>query len=289
MRVAFLLTPRGGAGILGAVKNSAKKPADNSSPDVAGHKFYRSDKKAWYAEPDKRTGRVAVRPEARRKRANPLVDTVEKIPLKTHLVTERDDIVELCKRYVTPANPRPDDVLVISEKIVAVTQGRTRKFEDIKEGFWAKFLSARVAKPPWGIGAVGLPVKMQAAIDLVGLPRILLAAAVAALTRLLGRTGDFYRVAGPQVAQIDGTRVGTFERYINVVIYGPAYPKWVCERVRDAVGLETAVIDANDYGDVDVLGRTDGIDAHWLSLALADNPLGQELQMTPLGLVRRKG
>lgn len=270
------------------VKNSPKKPADDSSPDIDGYRPYRSKEKAWYAEPDKRTGRVAVRPDARRKRANPLIRTVEKIPIKTRLVTEDDDIVELCMLYVPAANPRPGDVLFISEKIVAITQGRTRRFEDIKEGFWARFLSARVAKPPWGIGAVGLPVKMQAAIDLVGLPRILLAAVVAALTRLIGRTGDFYRIAGPQVAQIDGSRVGTFERYINVVIYGPAFPKWVCERVRDAVDLETAIIDANDYGDVDVLGRTDGVDAHWLSLALADNPLGQELQMTPLGLLRRK-
>jgi hypothetical protein len=283
-----LLTVRGPAGILGAVKNSPKKPADDSSPDLGGYRPYRSKDKEWYVEPDKRTGRVAVRPDARRKRANPVIRTVEKIPIQTRLVTEDDDIVELCMQYVTPANPRPDDVLFISEKIVAITQGRTRKFEDIHEGFWAKFLSARVAKPPWGIGAVGLPVKMQAAIDLVGLPRILLAAAVAAVTRLIGRKGDFYRVAGPQVAQIDGTRVGTFERYINVVIYGPAYPKWVCERVRAAVDLETAIIDANDYGDVDVLGKTDGVDAHWLALALADNPLGQELQMTPLGLLRRK-
>jgi len=270
------------------VENHEKKPADNSSHDLAGHEFYRSKEKAWYVEPDKKTGRVAVRPDARRKRANPLLATVEKIPIKTRLVTEADDIVELCCEYVPPADPQPGDVLFISEKIVAITQGRTRRFEDIKEGFWAKFLSARVAKPPWGIGAVGLPVKMQAAIDLVGLPRILLAAAVAAVTRLIGRSGDFYRVAGPQVAQIDGSRVGTFERYINVVIYGPAYPKWVCERVRDAVDLETAIIDANDYGDVDVLGKTDGVDAHRLALALADNPLGQELQMTPLGLLRRK-
>ncbi len=265
-----------------------KKPADDSSPDLDGHEFYRSKKKAWYVERDKKTSRVAARDYAKRKRANPLVHTVEKIPIQTHLITERDDIVELCERYVTPAVSRQGDILVISEKIVAIMQGRTRRFEEIQEGFWAKFLAARVAKPPWGIGAVGLPVKMQAAIDLVGLPRILLAAVIGGITRFLGRSGDFYRIAGPQVAQIDGTRVGTFERYINVIIYGPVYPKLVCERVQQAVDLETAIIDANDYGDVDILGRTDGIDAYWLSLVLADNPLGQELQMTPLGLVRRK-
>ena len=266
-----------------------KKSPDDSSPDLAGHEFYRSKTKQWYAEQERRTSRVAARGYAKRKRANPLVNAAEKIPLQTHLITERDDIVELCERYVTPAVSRPGDILVISEKIVAITQGRTRRFEDIKEGFWAKFLSARVAKPPWGIGAVGLPVKMQAAIELVGLPRILLAAVIGGITRFLGRSGDFYRIAGPQVAQIDGTRVGTFERYINVIIYGPVYPKGVCERVQQAVGLETAIIDANDYGDVDILGKTNGIDDHWLSLVLADNPLGQELQMTPLGLVRRKG
>jgi hypothetical protein len=261
---------------------------ETSSPDTDDYQVYRSTKKEWYREQKRRTHLVAERPDARRKRNNPYTRTVRTLPIKTHLITERDEIVEVCKRYVPPAGPRPGDVLVVSEKIVAVTQGRTRNFADIEEGFWARFLAARVSKAPWGIGAVGLPVKMQAAIDLVGLPRILLAAAVGAVTRTLGHRGDFYRIAGPQVAQIDGTRVGTFERYINVIIYGPAFPKWTCERISAALGgIETAIIDANDYGDVDVLGKTAGVDEHWLSLAIADNPLGQELQMTPLGLVRR--
>lgn len=268
-------------------KRETEYVEQTSSPDTDGYQVYRSTQKEWYREQKRRTDRVAERPEARRKRENPYTRTVDTIPIKTHLITEHDDIVEVCKRYVPPAGPRPGDVLVISEKIVAVIQGRTRRFADIREGFWARFLSARVSKAPWGIGAVGLPVKMQAAIDLVGLPRILLAGVVGAITRALGHRGDFYRIAGPEVAQIDGSRVGTFERYINVIIYGPAFPKWVCERVSSALGgIPTAVIDANDYGDVDVLGKTDDVDGYRLALSIADNPLGQELQKTPLGLVR---
>jgi hypothetical protein len=272
-------------------KNHKKEniSADSSSPDLPGHEFYRSDKKEWYAEQERKTDRVATREHAKDKRNNPLVRSCEKIPIKTHLITRQDKIVEVCQRYVPPANPQPNDILVISEKIVAITQGRTRRFDEIKEGFWSRFFAARVSSPPWGIGAVGLPVKMQAAIDLVGLPRIFLAAVIGGFTRFLGRRGDFYRIAGPEVAQIDGSRVGTFEEYINVVIYGPAYPKWVCEQISEALnGIPVAIIDANDYGDVDVLGRTDSVNAHWLELALADNPLGQGLEKTPLGLVRRR-
>ncbi len=271
-------------------KNKKEKTsADSSSLDLPGHEFYRSDEKEWYVEQERKTDRVATRENARRKRDNPLVRSCEKIPIKTHLITRQDKIVEVCRRYVPPASPQPNDILVISEKIVAITQGRTRRFDEIEEGFWSRFFAARVSSPPWGIGAVGLPVKMQAAIDLVGLPRIFLAAVIGGFTRFLGRRGDFYRIAGPEVAQIDGARVGTFEEYINVVIYGPAYPKWVCEQISEVLGgMPVAIIDANDYGDVDVLGRTDSVNAHWLELALADNPLGQGLEKTPLGLIRRR-
>ena len=39
---------------------------------------------------------------------------------------------------------------------------------------------------------------MEMALRECGTPRILLAAGVAAVTKLFGRKGDFYRVAGPK-------------------------------------------------------------------------------------------
>ena len=120
---------------------------------------------------------------------------VQKITIKTHVVTTDDDVVEVVKKYVTPRLEEGDLVLVTS-KIVSVAQGRIRKFDDIKVGFWANLLWRYVSKPQYGIGAIGLPEKMQAAIDMVGLPRILFGAFVAAICRPFGIRGVFYRIVG---------------------------------------------------------------------------------------------
>jgi hypothetical protein len=210
---------------------------------------------------------------------------VEKIPIKTHVITFGDDIVEVVDRYSKPYR-REGDVIIVSSKVVSICQGRTVSFDDIKVGFWANILWRFVTKPQYGIGAIGLPEKMQAAIDLVGLPRILLAAVAAALTRPFGIRGVFYKIAGHAVAEIDGSRILTFEPLIRVVVYGPEEGDKVATAVRDVTGCETAVIDAGDYGNCDVLGKSPGADPKWVEENCRDNPLGQTLEQTPVGLMR---
>jgi len=210
---------------------------------------------------------------------------VKKIPIKTHVITYGDDIVAVVDRYSKP-HRREGDVIVVSSKVVAICQGRTVSFDDVKVGFWANLLWRFVTKPQYGIGAIGLPEKMQAAIDLVGLPRILFAAAAAAVTRPFGVRGVFYKIAGHGVAEIDGSRILTFEPLIRVVVYGPENGDEVATAVRDLTGCETAIIDAGDYGNVDVLGRSPGVDPGWVEENCRDNPLGQTLEQTPVGLMR---
>jgi len=211
---------------------------------------------------------------------------VKKTPIKTHVITYGDDIAEVVDRYSKP-HRQDGDVIIVSSKVVSICQGRTVSFDDIKVGFWANLLWRFVSKPQYGIGAIGLPEKMQAAIDLVGLPRILLAAAVAAVTRPFGVRGVFYKIAGHGVAEIDGSRILTFEPLIRVVVYGPENGDEVATAVRDLTGCETAIIDAGDYGNVDVLGRSPGIDPGWVEENCLDNPLGQTLEQTPVGLMRK--
>jgi hypothetical protein len=211
---------------------------------------------------------------------------VQKITIKTHVVTTDDDVVEVAKKYVTPRLEEGDIVLVTS-KIVSVAQGRIRKFDDIKVGFWANLLWRYVTKPQYGIGAIGLPEKMQAAIDLVGLPRILFGAFVAAICRPFGIRGVFYRIVGHGVAEIDGSRILTFDPLIRTVILGPERGDEVAEEIKEALGgYEVAVIDAGDYGNVDVLGKSSGIDEEWIIENCRDNPLGQTMEQTPVGILR---
>jgi hypothetical protein len=210
---------------------------------------------------------------------------VEKIPVRTHVVGYGDDIVAVVDKYTRPVR-RPGDTVLVTSKIVSLCQGRTVPFDDLRVGFWARILWRFVSKPPYGFGAVGIPEKMQAAIDLVGLPRILWAAVWSAVTKLFGRRGVFYEITGHGVAEIDGTRKQSFEPLIRLIVYGPAEGNAAAEAIRERTGCEVAIIDAGDYGACDCLGRSAGVDAAWLEAKCDDNPLGQQLEQTPVGLLR---
>jgi len=210
---------------------------------------------------------------------------VAKIPIQTHLIGYGDNIVEVADRY-TAAIRRPGDVIIITSKVISLSQGRTVPFDDLRVGWWANFLWRFVSKPPYGIGAVGIPEKMQAAIDLVGLPRILFAAAASAVTKVFGKRGVFFRIAGHGVAEIDGTRKQSFEPLIRLIVYGPVEGNALCETIKRRTGCETGIIDAGDYGNVDCLGHSGGVAPSWIETHCRDNPLGQELERTPVGLLR---
>ena len=60
--------------------------------------------------------------------------------IKTRFVNQGDSYIELFKEYVSPIYEY-GDIVSSSEKIIALCQNRVVKREDIKIGFWAKFLS----------------------------------------------------------------------------------------------------------------------------------------------------
>jgi hypothetical protein len=128
-------------------------------------------------------------------------------PVRTHLITPADpDATAIVARYATPLG---DDVrlVAVSERMVAITQGRSYPISEIRPGRLARFLERHVTRPGYGIG-LGSAETMELAIREVGAPRILLAAAASAVTRPFGVHGVFYRVAGPQARAIDGWRGG---------------------------------------------------------------------------------
>ena len=116
-------------------------------------------------------------------------------PIKTHLVKPEDNLLKLIKKYVLPYLEK-DDLLFISEKIVAVMQGRSYKISDIKPSKTAVFLSKFVYKNPSGIG-LAMPETMQLAIEEAGILRILLASFCAIITKPLKIRGVFYLVGKP--------------------------------------------------------------------------------------------
>ena len=205
-------------------------------------------------------------------------------PVRTHLVTGVDDASEVVRRHVAPLDA---DVafVAVSERMVAITQGRSYPMSSIRPGRLARFLVRFVTRPGYGIG-LGTAETMQLAIDEVGAPRILLAAAVSGLTKPLGIHGLFYRIAGRQAAAIDGPTAYTIAPYNQAATLGPRDPNGAARRIAAAIGSPVAVIDANDAG-CNVLGVSHALDRRWVERLFADNPLGQAGEQTPVCVVRR--
>lgn len=209
-----------------------------------------------------------------------------RIPIRTRVVMPGDDLDDFVREYAAEA-VREGDLLFVTEKIVAITQGRSYLVEDIKPRKLAFFLSKYVTRTPYGIG-LGMPETMEMALRECGTLRILFAAAVSAVTKLFGRKGDFYRIAGDKARAIDGPTSGTIPPYNKAVVLGPERPREVATHLKALLGgvPDVAVVDINDLGG-NVLGSTlDKAEEKRLVAILKDNPLGQGHQSTPLGIVR---
>ena len=206
-------------------------------------------------------------------------------PIRTKLVTAGDDIVAIVKEAAAP-HLHPGDTVVISEKVVAVSQGRAYPVSEIKPGWWARALSKRVSKSPWGIG-LGIPETMQLAIEEAGLLRILFAIAVSVPMRVFGVRGLFYHLAGNNINSIDGPTEGTIPPYDTYAKLPPKDPEGVARRISGALnGAPIVIIDANDLGQR-ILGASLGADRRLVMACFKDNPLGQGAEQTPISIVRK--
>jgi F420-0:Gamma-glutamyl ligase len=209
-----------------------------------------------------------------------------RIPIRTRVVMPGDDLSAFIREYGADA-VQPGDLFFVTEKIVAITQGRSYLVEEIAPRRLALFLSKYVTRTPYGIG-LGMPETMEMALRECGTPRILFAAAVSAVTKAFGRKGDFYRIAGDKARAIDGPTSGTIPPYNNAVVLGPSRPREVAQQLKALLGgsADVAVVDINDLGG-NILGSTlDKAGEKRLVAILKDNPLGQGHQSTPLGIVR---
>jgi len=84
--------------------------------------------------------------------------------IKTHFIGQGENYIDIFEEYVSQIYKK-GDIISISEKIISLCQNRTIKREEIKIGFWAKFLSKFAKHPKYeGIG-VGESIKMQYAIN----------------------------------------------------------------------------------------------------------------------------
>jgi asparagine synthase (glutamine-hydrolysing) len=205
-------------------------------------------------------------------------------PIRTRLFAAGDSLEAGLQDALDGVLLADGDVLAISEKAVAICQGRSYPVGDVHARPLARVLSRFVGRTTSGIG-LGIPATMELAIREAGEARILGATAAAAVTKPLGVNGVFYRVAGPAVRAIDGPTRGTIPPYDGHAKMGPADPEGVARDLARALGTGVAIVDANDIG-VNVLGVSARVDATVVESLLRDNPLGQGAQQTPAALLR---
>ncbi len=231
-----------------------------------------------------------------------------RVPIQTDLFSRGDPVTEKVAGYVREAVgliQSSDDLavlleapwyVVVSEKIVAISQGRSYFTWEINPGAPARLLSRLVQRTPHGIG-LGSPWTMQLAIKEAGLPRILVAAAASIVGKALGRRGWFYLVAGHRVNAIDGpTSYSAYPSNVSAKL-PPARPDEVAAEItaslRSALPEGPAqtlagavIIDSNDLGR-EVLGHDTNRRPAFFCEMFRDNPFGQGRQQTPIAVCGR--
>ncbi|MDO4484569.1 MAG: F420-0--gamma-glutamyl ligase [Clostridia bacterium] len=210
----------------------------------------------------------------------------DRYAIHTHFVQVGEDQCELIRKYVLPI-AREGDVCSITAKVMAMCTKNVRTKDQVKVGFWARKLA-----PFAGINSTGVgmhePYKLQLVIDICGLPRVLFAAFVSAITRPFGVHGLFYKICGHGVAGIDGFYFrSSFDLYKEMALLNPDNPVELANEMAEKTGIPVVIMDANDI-DQNQLGKCDSfpLTDDQIQDAMKDNPSGQGDEMTPIILIR---
>ena len=206
--------------------------------------------------------------------------------IQTHFVEVGEDQAEIVRKYVLPI-AKEGDLLAFGAKVMAMCTKNVRTRDEVKPGFFANLMWRFAAINVTGVG-MHEPYKLQLVIDMVGLPRVLLAAGVSAVTRPFGVKGLFYKICGHGVAGIDGFYFrSSFERYKTLALINPENPVELSNEMTANTGIPVVIMDANDI-DQNQLGKCDSfpLTDDEIQDALKDNPCGQGDELTPIILIR---
>lgn len=202
------------------------------------------------------------------------------LPVRTPIVRPGDDLARLvadCVRGIAGS----DDVVCVSETAVAIAQGRSIAAEAIRPSRLARLLADQAGS----YATMSQPESVQLVIESAGTARVLAAAAAGAMGRLIGRRGDFYRLLGSAVAEIDGY-TGTMPPFERHIVLGPREPQGVAEQIAHACGAHAAIVDANDLAKVEILGASAAVDREAVRAVLRGNPHGNSDQQTPVVVLK---
>jgi F420-0:gamma-glutamyl ligase len=178
----------------------------------------------------------------------------------------------------------PGDLLVVTEKVIVVTTGRGVPAAMVRPGRLARFVAAHV-RPVGNSRGLSIPEKAQLVIDTAGWWRVAAAVAAGAVTRPLGIHGAFYVVAGYVARSMDGMRPPYGDTLLPPL--SPPIAHAIAEQLASELGQPVAIVDMNDRGGSVRAVAGSLISKRRLPEVMADNPLGQRDQSTPIAIVRR--
>lgn len=200
-------------------------------------------------------------------------------PVVTPLVEigGNDSLNQFIEKYALPYL-KQGDILCVSAKVVSIAKGYVLHESKVKVTLLAKFIVKFVTKWPDDIG-YSHPRKMQAAINIVGYPRIILAIIVGSILKVLGFRGWFYKIAGHNINAIDGFNPVSIPPMNEYAVLPPPNSDAICNDYEEKFKTPVIILDGNNI-DNNILGmgkkaknmfsKTD------LMQILKGNPQGQE-------------
>ena len=204
------------------------------------------------------------------------------IPIKTHILGVTDDPIDTIDHY-TKSIRQPDDTIILSESALAIMQGEYVLFENIDASRLAKILCQVFGNSSSFSSAIGI----QTLINNTHPVRIVFAAIIGAALKLLGIRGGFYIIAGKMSSTIDDV-TGSLPPYDKSIVLGPINANSFAKQIEKRLQCQCAVVDSNDLGNVNIIGKSGNIDKKHIKNMLASNPAGNSDEKTPIVIIKRK-
>ena len=205
---------------------------------------------------------------------------LELVCVPTRILTDNDDIVDAIVEF-GGHNIGPEDIVCVAESVVAITQGRFTRPEELNVCWQARLIN-RFIHPDGSMASI---YGMQSAMNLDGKWKVLGAFFLGAIAKIFRKPGVFYAIA--RAASLTDDVTGTMPPFDKHIVFGPKDPDKVAEKIVQRTGCYGAVVaDVNDLKRSAILGTSRGIDAKKIAKLLIDNPFGNDSQMTPIVIIK---
>ena len=198
---------------------------------------------------------------------------LELVPVKTRILTDKDDIVDVIEEYAKDI-VGPDDIVCSAESVVAITQHRYTRPEELTPTWQCRLMRRFVP----GEGSMASLYGMQAAMNLEGEWKMLFWFIIGFLAKLVGKNGVWY--AKCRQASLTDDVTGTMPPFDKCIVYGPDKPDEVAEAIKKRMGCYGACV-----ADVNDLKRSAVTPGHSVALIRRNCP---HRSITPLATHRRE-